>query len=194
MPCTKIKLSRNISVWNLLLSEKSVTEHILHTCLCMHVSACVSSSSTWVTMTLYNYFKPTNRPDPRGSLLSGTNPEAMYLANNELECTSKECTVSKVSTWVQSRNWKLRCHSWYTTSMFYKQGANMIYLFKRVANNNSIILNSYCIPIIIVTFSYSKVGFFVKCSAKFCRCKSLWCKKAVETTLSVIDLTCTVNC
>ena len=47
-------------------------------------------------MTLYSYFMPTNKiPDPRGSLLSGISPEAIYLANDKLEYTLKEYAVSK---------------------------------------------------------------------------------------------------
>ena len=49
-------------------------------------------------MNLYSYFKPTNGlPDPRGSLSSDITPEAISLANKEVECTLKESAVSKKS-------------------------------------------------------------------------------------------------
>ena len=87
-------------------------------------------------MNLYSYSNPTNGlPDPRGSLSSDVTPEAIYLANKEVECTLKESAVSKkrgvnakyLAPEVREEIGKyVDVHD--STSTFYKQGANKPYL------------------------------------------------------------------
>ena len=62
----------------------------------MHVSASVSIVATFDSRGFVQLFKPTNGlPDPRGTLSSDITPEAISLANKEVDRILKDSTVSK---------------------------------------------------------------------------------------------------
>ena len=62
----------------------------------MHMSASVSIAATFDSRRFVQLFKPTNGlPDPRGTLSSDITPEAISLANKEVDRILKDSTVSK---------------------------------------------------------------------------------------------------